>query len=148
MIFPQNGGMDKIRDLHGPAAASSRSQYRLKRWILVTMNRRFSTDVRRFPPKHHPLLGREQFPLPMGLTEVKDKLNRGPMRKRAPQAKANRRCRGASVEGLDLVGAIQVLMPRIARCGVKHTSYFEVRRWSSFSSSATATAALFCPINV
>ena len=31
---------------------------------------------------------------------------------------------------------------------MKHRSYFEVRLWSSFSSSVTATAALFCPINV
>ncbi len=35
----------------------------LKRWILMTMNRRLSTESRRFPPKHHPLLAGEPFPL-------------------------------------------------------------------------------------
>jgi transcriptional regulator GlxA family with amidase domain len=38
-----------------------------KRWILATMNRRFSTEVRRFPPKHHVLLAEEPFPLHIDL---------------------------------------------------------------------------------
>jgi hypothetical protein len=36
---------------------------RLKRWILMTMNRRLSTESRRFPPKHHALLAGKAFPL-------------------------------------------------------------------------------------
>ena len=35
----------------------------LKRWILMTTNRRLSTESRRFRPKHHALLAGEPFPL-------------------------------------------------------------------------------------
>jgi hypothetical protein len=34
-----------------------------KRWILMTMNRRISTEVRPSPPKHRPLLAGKPFPL-------------------------------------------------------------------------------------
>jgi hypothetical protein len=36
---------------------------RLKAWILLTINRRLSTEGRRFPPKERPLLAGECFPL-------------------------------------------------------------------------------------
>jgi transcriptional regulator GlxA family with amidase domain len=39
----------------------------LKRWILMTMNRRLATEVGRFPPKHHVLLAGKPFLLHIDL---------------------------------------------------------------------------------
>jgi hypothetical protein len=41
----------------------TRRNARLERWILVTMNRRLATEVRRFQPKHPPLLADRPAPL-------------------------------------------------------------------------------------
>src|SRR6266403_283456 len=83
MIFPQESGMQTLRNA------------RLKRWILMTTNRRLSTEVRRFLPKHYSLLASERYPLHIDGQDVENKLDHRPARKRAPQAKANHRCCGA-----------------------------------------------------